>query len=188
MRQSKYDTTALMQSAKGQSTNSNDSINVIEQRVEFSTEMENLREGIQGVRQLIIELNEAKVIALETIQELRQASNALSAATASADNVIDGVCKAICRAERTVVTVKLHTSDKDVLANHRLTFLADEKELLINHQKDMKAMLGEHFKDVQRFANKQSGFYFTGWFAKFMAISYLVLYIACAIIVFILIA
>lgn len=187
MRQSKYDSAAIKQSTTAQSANNHDNINVIEQRVEYSIEMKNLREGTQGVRQLITKLNEAKVVALETINKLNQASKVLNAAVASSDNVVNGISNAICRAERTVVTVKLHTGDKDVLANHRLTFLADEKELLINHSNDMRSILGEHFNDVRQFVNKQSGFYFTGWFAKFMAISYVVLYIACAIMSFLII-
>ncbi len=103
------------------------------------------------------------------------------AAVQSLDNIVNSICHTISRAEYTVITAKLSREDKDALTAYRLKLVEEEKKLFEMQMAELKQLQEAHWRDVRKFVKAESGFYLTGWFAKFMAISYIILYIACSI-------
>lgn len=185
MRKSKYDSMLLPQQRENDG-NENDNINAIEKRIEHSTEVAALVEQTEIVKQLIAELQRIVPYAERTTEEYRKSAKAFDAAVLSLNNIIDGICRAIARAEKIVVTAKLTTGDKDALAAYRYKLVEEEKKLLEAQMGELKKLHESHWKDIRKFVTAESGFYLTGWFAKFMAMSYIVLYIGCVIMLFML--
>lgn len=105
----------------------------------------------------------------------------------TSDNISDAICRAFIQVENTVINVKLSDEDKAVLAEYRHKLLDEEKCLFEKQITELKSLHANHWKEVQNLIKSETGFYFTGWFAKVIGASYLVLYIACIIMFFLLI-
>ncbi len=176
MRKSKYDFVPLPpQSVNNDGENYN--INAIEKRIEHSAEIAALAEQTKIVKQLIAELQRIVPYAERTTEEYRKSAKAFDAAVLSSNNIIDGICRAIARAEKIVVTAKLTTGDKDALAAYRYQSVEEEKKLLEAQIAELKMLHESNWKNVHKFIKAESGFYLTGWVAKFMFISYWGLYV-----------
>lgn len=180
MRKSKYDSMPLPPQSEN-NDGENDNINAIEKRIEHSAEIAALVEQTKIVKQLIAELQRIVPYAERTTEEYRKSAKAFDAAVQSSDNIVDGICRAIARAEKTVVTAKLTTGDKDALAAYRYKLVEEERKLLEAQIAELKQLHESHWKNIRKFVKAESGFYLIGWFAHFMAISYIVLYIGCVV-------
>ncbi len=180
MRKSKYDSTPLPQQGEN-NDNGNDNINAIEKRIEYSAEVTVLTEQTEIIKQLIVELQKVQACAKSSMEELKKNTMVFDAAAQSSDNIVNSICHAIYRAENTVITAQLTIEDKDALTAYRLKLVEEEKKLFEAQMAELKQLHESHWKDVRKFVKTESGFYLTGWFAKFMAISYIILYIACSV-------
>lgn len=178
MRKSKYDSMPLLQQGKNNDSE-NDNINAIEKRIEHSTEVAALVEQTEIVKQLIAELQKVQACAEHSMEEQRKSIMVFDAAVQSSDNIVNSICHAISRAENTVITAQLSKEDKDALTAYRLNLVEEEKKLLEMQMAELKQLQEAHWRDIRKFVKAESGFYLTGCFAKFMTISYMVLYIAC---------
>lgn len=186
MRKSKYDQSSLpVQDSK--SIDSDDNISKIENRVEFDTELVNLTNQIKDIKDVIQELIKIKAFVDASVSTLKESTQALNAAVKILDNISDAICRAFIQAENTVISVKLSDEDKAVLAEYRHRLIEEEKYLFEKQIIELKALHTNHWKEVQNLIKSETGFYFTGWFAKLIAVSYLVLYVACIIMFFLLI-
>ena len=180
MRKSKYDSIPLPQQGENNDSE-NDNINAIEKRIEHSAEVAALAEQTEIVKQLISELQKLQACAERFMEEQRKSTMVLDAAVQSSDNIVNSICHAIYRAENTVITAQLSSEDKDALTAYRIKLIEEEKKLLEEQMAELKIQHESYRKDVRKFIKSESGFYLTGWFAKFMAISYIILYIACSV-------
>ncbi len=176
MRKSKYDSMPLSQQGKNNDSE-NDNINAIEKRIEHSAEVAALAEQTKIVKQLIAELQRIVPYVERTTEEYRNSAKAFDAAVQSSNNIIDSICRAIARAEKTVVTAKLTTGDKDALAAYRYQLVEEEKKLLEAQIAELKMLHESNWKNVHKFIKAESGFYLTGWVAKFIFISFWGLYV-----------
>lgn len=106
---------------------------------------------ILAIRNLLKEINEFKEelhgihgSLMHTAKRERAAFNALLAAKDSADNIVDGICNAIVKAERnTVIPAKIGTDELERVNQCSAAHIKAEEELLERHRKK----LARHLRD-----------------------------------------
>ena len=153
MRKSKYDQSpSPVQDSK--STDNDDNISGIENRIEFDTEFVNLKNQIEDIKAAIQELKQIKACVDSSMAALEKSTQTLNAAMKKSDNIANAICRTFIQVENTVVTVKLSETDKSILAEYR----------------------HKHWKEVHRFAKSYTSFSLNGWIAKISVIGFWILY------------
>lgn len=175
MRKSKYDTIPLAPQ-NNDNDSGDDRINAIENRIEHSAEIVALAEQTKTLKRLIAELQKIQSYAERSMEEYRKSIKAFNAAVQSSDNIVNSICRSIVRAEKAVITVRLSKEERDELANHRQKLVEEEKNLLEAQMTELKNLQKSHWREMRKFLKAESGFYLTGWFAKFAFISFWLLY------------
>ena len=180
MRKSKYDEVIPSQPISEKEKQSSE----IDKRIELSSEIINLNQQIDSIKKLSKDLKVLGTLAINAIDANEKSLKALNAAMKSSDNIVNGICNAITRAENTTITVVLSPEEKSELASHRKAIIEEERKLLENHLQEIKKLFESHQQATRKYLKSESGFFLTGWFAKVITISYLILYIACGVMTF----
>ena len=94
----------------------------------------------------------------------------------SSDNIVNGICSAITRAENTTIAVVISPEDISELASHRKALIEEERKLMENHLQEMKRLLESHQQATRKCLKSDSGFFLTGWVSKYSLIAFWVLY------------
>ena len=175
MRKSKYDEVIPSQPISEKEKQSSE----IDKRIELSSEIINLNQQIDSIKKLSKDLKVLGTLAINAIDANEKSLKALNAAMKSSDNIVNGICSAIIRAENTTITVVLSPEEKSELASHRKAIIEEERKLLENHLQEIKKRFESHQQATRKYLKSESGFFLTGWFAKVITISYLILYITC---------
>ena len=180
MRKSKYDEVIPSQPISEKEKQSSE----IDKRIELSSEIINLNQQIDSIKKLSKDLKVLGTLAINAIDANEKSLKALNAAVKSSENIVNGICCAITRAENTTIAVILSPEDISELASHRKVLIEEERKLMENHLQEMKVLLESHHQATCKYLKSESGFFLTGWFAKVITISYLILYIACGVMTF----
>jgi hypothetical protein len=175
MRKSKYDEVIPSQPISEKDVPSSK----IDKKIELSSEIIDLNQQIESIKKLSKDLKVLGTLAINAIDANDKSLKALNAAVNSSENIVNGICSAITHAENTTITVALSPEDKSELANHRKALINEERRLLDVHLNEMKLLLESHQQATHKYLKSESGFFLTGWFAKVITISYLILYITC---------
>lgn len=105
------------------------------------TELRNLLKGINDLKE---ELHGIHGSLRHTMQRERTAFNTLNAAKDSADNIVNGICNAIVKAEHhTVIQAKIGTDELAKVNQCSATHIKAEEELLERHRNK----LARHLRD-----------------------------------------
>lgn len=147
-------------------------------RQEFDGLTEKVSEQIMALRNL---LGEVKALREElhgihgslkhTAQREKKAFDALLAVKSSADNIVDGICNAIVKAERdTVIPVKIGTEE-----------LAKVNRCTAAHIKAQEQMLENHSKRIAKYLRNNEGIWLSNRWLIFMLVSQVVCYLAVVI-------
>lgn len=172
MRKSKYD-----EAIPSNQINENDKqSSEIDKRIELSSEIINLNQQIDSIKKLSKDLKVLGNLTINAIDANEKSLKALNAAVKSSDNIVNGICSAITRAENATITVVLSSEDKSELASHREAIIEEERKLLENHLQEMKRLLESHQQATHKYLKSESGFFFTGWISKYSLIAFWVLY------------
>lgn len=103
--------------------------------------LRNLLKEINAVKE---ELHGVHGSLMRTAQRERTAFNALNAAKDSADNIVNGICNAIAKAEQnTVIPAKIGTEELAKVNQCSANHIEAEKKLLEHHRKK----LAKHLRD-----------------------------------------
>ena len=172
MRKSKYDEAFPSQPISEKKKQSSE----IDKKIELSSEIINLNQQIDSIKKLSKELKVLGILAINAIDANEKSLKALNAAVKSSDNIVNGICRAITRAENTTITVVLSPEDKSELASHRKALIEEERKLLENHLQEMKVLLESHHQATCKYLKSESGFFLTGWISKYSLIAFWVLY------------
>ena len=156
----------------------------IDKRIELSSEIINLNQQIYSIKKLSKDLKVLGTLAINAIDANEKSLKALNAAMKSSDNIVNGICNAITRAENTTITVVLSPKEKSELTNYRKALIEEERKLMGNHLQEMKVLLESHQKATLKYLKSESGFFLTGWFAKVISTSYIIIYTICIIFIF----
>ena len=172
MRKSKYD-----EAIPSNQINENDKqSSEIDKRIELSSEIINLNQQIDSIKKLSKDLKVLGNLTINAIDANEKSLKALNAAVKSSDNIVNGICSAITRAENATITVVLSSEDKSELASHREAIIEEERKLLENHLQEMKRLLESHQQATRKYLKSESGFFLTGWISKYSLIAFWVLY------------
>lgn len=172
MRKSKYDEVIPSQPISEKDMQSSE----IDKRIELSSEVINLNQQIESIKKLSKDLKILGTLAINAIDANEKSLKALNAAIDSSENIINGICSAITRAENTTITVVLSPEDKSELASHRKVLIDEERRLLEVHLNEMKLLLESHQQATHKYLKSESGFFLTGWIGKYSLIAFWVLY------------
>ena len=172
MRRSKYDDVVPTQPHSEKDIHTSE----IDKRIELSSEIINLNQQIESIKILSQDLKTLGTLAINAIDANKKSSKALNAAVKSSENIINGICSAITRAENTTISVVLSPEDKAELASHRKALIDEERMLLETHLHEMKRLLESHQKATHKYLKSESGFFLTGWISKYSLITFWVLY------------
>lgn len=172
MRKSKYDEAFPSQPISEKEKQSSE----IDKRIELSSEIINLNQQIYSIKKLSKDLKVLGTLAINAIDANEKSLKALNAAMKSSDNIVNGICNAITRAENTTITVVLSPKEKSELANHRKALIDEESMLLETHLLEMKKLLQSHQQATRKYLKSESGFFLTGWISKYSLIAFWVLY------------
>ena len=175
MRKSKYDQSpSPVQDSK--STDNDDNISGIENRIEFDTEFVNLTNQIEDIKAAIQELKQIKACVDSSMAALEKSTQTLNAAMKKSDNIANAICRTFIQVENTVVTVKLSETDKSILAEYRHKLVEEEKCLFEKQIAELKATHEKHWKEVHRFAKSYTSFSLNGRIAKCAIVGFWILY------------
>lgn len=122
-----------------------------EDRQELEGLLQEVSDQILAIRNLLKEINELKEelhgihgSMMHTAKRERAAFNALLAAKDSADNIVNGICNAIVKAERhTVIPAKIGTDELAKVNQCSAAHIKAEEELLERHRNK----LARHLRD-----------------------------------------
>lgn len=172
MRKSKYDQVVTTTPIHKDNTNCSS----LETQLELSTEMINLKEQIVTVRALTEELRKIGPLVENVIEATDKSRRGLNAAVGSSENIIDGICKAINRAEKTPIPIVFSPKEIAELAFHRKTLIDEEKKLMDSHMEKLRSLQESHLKEIQKHLKSESGFFLTGWISNYSVMAFLGLY------------
>ena len=172
MRKSKYDEAFPSHPISEKDKHSSE----IDKRIELSSEVIDLNQQIETIKKLSKELKVLETLAINAIDANEKSLKALNAAMKSSDNIVNGICCAITRAENTTITVVLSPEDKSELASHRKAIIEEERKLLENHLQEIKKLFESHQQATHKYLKSESGFFLTGWISKYSLIAFWVLY------------
>lgn len=103
-----------------------------------------------------------------TVQNERTAFKALNAAKDSAGNIVDGICRAIVKAERhTVIQAQIGTDELAKINQCTAKYIKAEEQLLNNH-----------YNRMDKHLRKNEGIWFSNRWIIFMLVSQAVCYLA----------
>lgn len=142
---------------------------------EISQEIETEK---QGADKLLVEIHEAKEALLKIHQNIQDAIKAendattvLKAAIASSDNIINGICNAIVKAERNTqfkATIESeHLAQLQQLINKAIETW---KAVLENHRSEQMKVLTEHESNIRKILRRNEGIWFSDFWMKFLGI------------------
>lgn len=101
-----------------------------------------LRNLLKEINALKEELHGIHGSLRHTMQRERTVFNALNAAKDSADNIVNGICNAIVKAERhTVIQATVGTDELEKVSQCSVNHIKAEEELLENHRKEFARQL-----------------------------------------------
>lgn len=137
--------------------------------------LQEVSDQIFAIRNLLKEINELKEelhgihgSLMHTVKRERAAFNALDAAKDSADNIVNGICNAIVKAERhTVIQATVGTDELEKINQCSFAHIKAEEELLERHRNK----LARHLRDNE-------GVWLSDRWLIFMSVAQVICYLA----------
>lgn len=156
---------------------------------EISNEIETEK---QDADKLLVEIRETKDVLLKIHQDLQESIKAesdaavvLKAAIGSSDNIINGICNAIVKAERNTQFKATITSEH----LSQLQRLLDQatgtwKTVLENHRSEQVKMLTEYETNMRKILRRNEGIWLSDFWMKVLLIFLFVYMVALGLIVY----
>lgn len=146
----------------------------------------------QDVDKLLVEIREAKETLLKIQQDLQNVIKAeddvtvaLKAAIDSSDNIINGICNAIVKAEQNTqfkATIKSeHLAQLQQLLNQAIETW---KNMLKNHRSEQTKMLTEHESNMRKILRRNEGVWFSDFWMKVLVIFLFVYTVVLGLVVY----
>lgn len=136
--------------------------------LEVNCQIAELRNLLKEINELKEELHGIHGSLMHTAKRERAAFNALNAAKDSADNIVNGICNAIVKAERhTVIQATVGTDELERVNQCSAVYIKAEEELLERHRNK----LARHLRDNE-------GVWLSDRWLIFMSVAQVVCYLA----------
>ena len=150
-------------------------VNDMLEKVEMNQQIESEK---QEIDKLLVEIREAKETLIKFNEDLEKAiaaechiEGALKAAVGSCDNIVNGICNAIVKAERD--TKFKTTITPDQLA--KLKQLIDHSveswiSVLANHRAEQSKLITEHESNMRKILRRNEGVWFSDFWMRGLVI------------------
>ncbi len=139
--------------------------------LEVNCQIVTLRNLLKEINELKEELHGIHGSLKHTVQRERKAFDALLAAKDSADNIVDGICNAIVKAERhTVIQTTVGTDELEKVSQCSAAHIKAEEELLERHS-----------NKIAKYLRNNEGIWLSNRWLIFMLVSQVVCYLAVVI-------
>ena len=132
-------------------------------------EYENIESGKEEIKVTLDEIESAKEALNAAREELAKANRlfestkvALMAAHRSTDNIVDGICNAIVKAEQSKLKVRINDEGLTQLDERNNTAISAFKQAIEEHEKRIKDLFAHQQKELKRIRNIEEGAYFNG--------------------------
>ncbi len=136
----------------------------------------------QEIDKLLIEIREAKETLIKFNEDLEKAiaaechiEAALKAAAGSCDNIVNGICNAIVKAERDT-NFKATITPEQLAELERLIDHSIEcwTSVLANHRAEQTKLITEHESNMRKILRRNEGVWYSDFWMKVLVISMLV--------------
>lgn len=156
----------------------------INKKIEDETTEANKR--LDEIRESMVVLDLISKDLHEAIKAENKMEAALTAATKSSDNVVDGICKAIVDAQQNAVFhVKVHPDHLKQLAKLNQDQIEKIRFMLQDYQKEQEKTLANHEERIKKMLIRNEGIWFSSLWSKVtfcvVGISWIIIAILCAI-------
>lgn len=132
-------------------------------------EDETIERGKEEIRSTLDEIASAKKVLSSVMVELSEANRtmkltktALMAVQKSTENIVDGICNAIVKAEQINLKVGINDEGLTLLNERNNTAIAAFKQALDEHEKRINVLFTHQQKELKRIRNIEEGAYFNG--------------------------
>lgn len=132
-------------------------------------EDEIIESGKEEIHATLNEIESAKEALSSVIKELTEANRtmrltktALMAVQKSTENIVDGICNAIVKAEQSNLKVGINDEGLTLLNERNNTAIAAFKQALDEHEKRINVLFTHQQKELKRIRNIEEGAYFNG--------------------------
>ena len=159
------------------------------EKVEMNQQIESEK---QEIDKLLVEIREAKETLIKFNEDLEKAiaaechiEGALKAAVGSCDNIVNGICNAIVKAERD--TKFKTTITPDQLA--KLKQLIDHSveswiSVLANHRAEQSKLITEHESNMRKILRRNEGVWFSDFWMRGLVLFLLVYTLGLGLVVY----
>ncbi len=159
------------------------------EKVEINQQIEAEKSEID---KLLVEIREAKETLIKFNEDLEKAiaaecriEAALKAAAGSCDNIVNGICNAIVKAEQNTqfrTTIKSeHLAQLQQLLDQAIKTW---KTMLENHRSEQTKMLTEHESNMRKILRRNKGIWFSGLWMKVLVIFLFVYTVALGLVAY----
>ena len=121
---------------------------------ELTATLEEIREGLKALKEEKKSINEAMANGAIVLK-------GLNAATASADNIINGICNAIVKAQNFIIRVGINDEGLQQLDERNTKVINSLSELLNNHRAKVAVLLENQRKELADITGRTEGVHFS---------------------------
>lgn len=122
---------------------------------EIRTTLDEIASAKEVLSSVMVELSEAK-------QKMESTKIALIATQKSTENIVDGICNTIVKAEQSDLKVGINDEGLTQLDERNNTAIAAFKQALDEHEKRINVLFTHQQKELKRIRNIEEGAYFNG--------------------------
>lgn len=145
------------------------------ENVEMNQQIESER---QEIDKLLIEIREAKETLIKFNEDLEKAiavecriEGALKAAVGSCDNILNGICNAIVKAERDTKFKTTITPDQLAKLKQLIDYSVESWiSVLANHRAEQSKLITEHESNMRKILRRNEGVWYSDFWMKVLVI------------------
>lgn len=154
-------------------------VNDMLEKVEINQQIEAEKSEVD---RLLVEIREAKETLIKFNEDLEKAiatechiENALKATAGSCDNIVNGICNAIVKAERDTNFKATITSEQLAQLRQLIDRSIDSwTSVLATHRAEQTKLIAEHESDMRKILRRNEGVWLSNFWAKVLAFSFLI--------------
>ena len=146
----------------------------------------------QEIDKLLIEIREAKETLIKFNEDLEKAiaaechiEGALKAAAGSCDNIVNGICNAIVKAERDTKFKTTITPEQLAKLRQLINHSIDSwTSVLANHRAEQTRLITEHESNMRKILRRNKGIWFSDFWLKVLVVFLFVYTVALGLVVY----
>ena len=164
-------------------------VNDMLENVEMNQQIESEK---QEIDKLLVEIREAKETLIKFNEDLEKAiateshiEGALKAAVGSCENIVNGICNAIVKAERdtkfkTTITPEQLTKLRQLIDHSIESWIS----VLANHRAEQAKLIAEHESNMRKIIRRNEGVWFSDFWMKVLVIFLIVYTVGLGLVVY----